>query len=72
MEPSLRYSCDELQKHEYFNDYEPMKAPPPVKTRKTRVRSNSMPKKKKEQSQSHPSDQSEQWFTSSLTNENSK
>ena len=47
MEPSLRYSCDELQKHEYFNDYEPMKAPPPVKTRKTRVRSNSMPKKKK-------------------------
>ena len=71
MEPSVRYSCDQLQKHEYFNDYEPMKAPPPVKTRKTRVRSKSMPKKK-EQSQSDPSDQSEQRFVSSLSNENSK
>lgn len=38
MEPSHRHSCDELLKHDYFNDYEPMKAPPAVKTRKTRLR----------------------------------
>lgn len=37
MEPSQRLTCAELLAHAYFDDYEPMRPPPAVKTRKTRV-----------------------------------
>ena len=38
MEPSQRLTCAELLTHAYFDDYkEDTRAPPAVKTRKTRV-----------------------------------
>ena len=38
MEPSQRLTCAELLTHAYFDDYkEDARAPPAVKTRKTRV-----------------------------------